>query len=141
VIDVSIKENKVISRRWIEEIWQKAASIDELLSEDFSFNYASSGTEPNRETYEDFVKIYLERFPDIKFSVEDVVSEGDKVAVYWKGEGTHKGEFWGVAPTGKKVKVAGISILQIKNGKIVKEWGYQNNLDFMQQLGAIPQQQ
>jgi steroid delta-isomerase-like uncharacterized protein len=135
---VGIEENKIVGRRWIEEVWQKGSSLDELIDENFSFDYPSM--EHDRQTYMNFVKLYLESFPDLKFTVEDIVAERDKVAIHWKAQGTHKGEFWGVPPTGKKVIGRGISIIQIKNGKIVKEWGYQNNLEFMQQISPTQQQ-
>jgi predicted ester cyclase len=66
----------------------------------------------------------------------DLVAEGDKVAIRWSWRGIHKGEYMGIAPTGKQVTMTGISILRIVGGKIVEEWGESDNLGFMEQLGA-----
>ena len=80
-------------------------------------------------------------FPDIQFTTEDMVVEGNKAVVavvYWKGRGTHKGQFAGIAPTAKQATTAGISILHVTGGKIVEEMGYMNVMELMQELGAIP---
>lgn len=121
-------------RLWIEEVWQKAnfSVIDEIIAEDFFVNYREN---PNREVYKKKVKSYYVGFPDFKCTIDDMVAEGDKVVIRWTGVGTHKGEFWGVAPTGKKVKMKGASIIRIEEGKMVEEWGYMDVLDVMKQLG------
>lgn len=137
---MSVEENKALARRWMEEIWEKASStaMDELLAPDFVFNYSAPGVTPDREGYKQTVNGLFVSFPDVKWTTEDMVAEGDKVAVHWTGRGTHKGEFWRVAPTGKQVTMRGISIMRIEGGKIVKEVGYNNMLDVLEQLGAFP---
>jgi len=132
---MSISENKAIARRWSEEVWgqRNLAAIDELLAPDFTFNYASPGVASDREGYKQTVT--MAPFADTECPVEDMVAEGDKVAVRWTWRGTHRGEFMGVAPTGKRVTITGISILRIVGGKIVEEWGEMDNLGMMQQLG------
>jgi len=137
---MSIEENKAIARRWMEEVWSKGnlAAIDELLAADFVFNYAPPGVAPDREGYKQTVTILCAPFADIHSTIEDMVAEGDKVAVRWTWRGTHKGEFMGVAPTGKEVTITGISILRIVGGKLVEEWGEMNMLGMMQQLGVLP---
>ena len=77
-------------------------------------------------------------FPDLQWSTENMVVEGDKAAVHWKGQGTHKGQFWGIAPTGKQVTMAGISIIRVTRGKVAEDVAYMNTLEMMQELGAIP---
>lgn len=137
---MSIEQNKAIARHWMDEIWQNAseAVIDELLADNFVFNYASSGTNPDKKGYKQAVKRFHTRFPDVQLTTEDVVAEGDKVAVYWKGSATHKGKFWGIALRDKRVTMAGISIIQIFNGKILREVGYDDRLGLLQQIGAFP---
>ena len=137
---MSIEENKAVARRWMEEIWQKAspAAMDELLASNFVFNYASPGVKPDREGYKQSVNGFFVGFPDVQFTTEDMVAEGDKVAVHWTGRCTHKGEYMGVAPTGKQVTWRGISIIRIEGGKIVEEVGYMNMLELMGQLGVVP---
>lgn len=137
---MSIEQNKAIARRWVDEIWQNAseAAIDELLADNFVFNYPSPGANSDREGYKRAIREPRTSFPDIQFTTEDMVAEGDKVAVQWNGTATHKGEFFGIAPTGKRVTMAGISILQIVGGKIIREVGYMDTLDVLQQIGAFP---
>lgn len=137
---MSIEETKALANRWMKEIWQEAnpASMDELLAPAYFFNYAPPGVKPNREAYKQGINSFHAGFPDITFTTEDMIAEGDKVAVHWKGQGTHNGEFWGVPPTGRKVAVGGISIIRIEGSKIVEEWGYIDTLGLMQQLGAVP---
>jgi len=137
---MSIDENKAIARRWNDEVWSKGslAAVDELLAADFVFNYPTPGAAPDREGYKQTVTSLCAPFADIKCTTDDMVAEGDKVAVRWTWRGTHKGEFMGIAPTGKEVTVTGICILHIVGGKIVEDWGQMDNLGMMQQLGVFP---
>jgi len=77
-------------------------------------------------------------FPDVRLTIEDMVAEGDKVAVRWAWSGTHRGEYMGIAPTGKEVTYTGITIHRITGGKIVESWDEVDNLGLMQQLGVAP---
>jgi steroid delta-isomerase-like uncharacterized protein len=135
---MSIEENKALARRWNEELWSKGnlAAVNELLATNFVFNYPSPGVAHDREGYKQTVT--MPSFANIQSVIEDMVAEEDKVAVRWTWRGTHKGEYMGVAPTGKQVTITGISILRIVGGKIVEEWGEMDNLGMMQQLGAKP---
>jgi len=137
---MSTEENKAIARRWVEEIWDKGsvAAMDELLAANFVFNYAAPGGASDREGYERTVTMYHTVSPDMHYAVDDIVTEGDKVAVRWTGQGTHKGDLMGIAPTGKQVTITGISILRIAGGKIVEEWGEMNLLGALQELGTFP---
>ena len=136
---MTTEENKAIARRWNEEIWSKVnlAAIDELLATNFVFNYPIPGATPDREGYKQTVTEMFGPLADVYSTSEDTVAEGDKVAVRWTWRGTHnKGEYMGVAPTGKQATVTGISILRIVGGKIVEEWGEMDMLGMMQQIGA-----
>jgi steroid delta-isomerase-like uncharacterized protein len=136
---MSVEENKAIVRRWNDQIWsnRSLAAIDELLATDFVWYYPPPGVAPDREGYKKQV-VTLAAFADVQCTVEDMVAEEDKVAIRWIWRGTHKGEYMGVAPTGKQVTITGISILRIVGGKIVEEWGESDMLGFMQQLGVVP---
>lgn len=141
---MSTEENKAIARRWNEEVWNKGnlAAIDELFITDFVFNYPPPGAAPDREGYKQFLTRNFATWADIHCTIEDMVAEGDKVAVRWTWTGTHKGEFelMGIAPTGKQVTMTGISIMHIVGGKIAKEWTEEDMLGMMQQLGVFPPQ-
>jgi steroid delta-isomerase-like uncharacterized protein len=135
---MSTEENKAIARRWNDEIWSKGnfAAVDELFSSDFAWHYAPPGMAPDREGYRQYQSESLSPFADMSCTVEDIIAEGDKVAVRWNWRGTHKGDYMGIAPTGKQVTMTGITILRITVGKIVEEWMEADNLGFMEQLGA-----
>jgi predicted ester cyclase len=139
---MATEENKAIARRWGEEVWGKGsqAAIDELLAANFVFNYPLPGATPDLKGYKQTVTMMLGPFADIQSTMEDMVAEGDKVAVRWSYRFKHTGEFMGIAPTGKQVTITGISILRIAGGKIVEEWGEMNNLGMLQQMGVIPAQ-
>ena len=137
---MTVEENKDIARRWNDEVYDKGnlAALDELFATNFVWHYAPPGVAPNREGYkQENVTNVRAAFTDIQCTVEDMVSEGEKVAVRWAWRGTHTGEFWGSVPTGKQATMSGISILRIVGGKIVEEWSESDNLGFMQQLGMF----
>lgn len=77
-------------------------------------------------------------FPDGRWELEDLVAEGDKVAVRDTFHGTHQGVFLGVPPTGRQVTMGGIHIFALAEGQIVDHWNQRDQLGLMQQLGAIP---
>ncbi len=136
---MSTEENKAIARRWNDEIYDKGSlvAIDELFATNFVWHYAPPGVAPDREGYkQENVTNLGASFADVHCTIEDMVAEGDKVAVRWSWRGTHKGEYMGIAPTGKQVTITGIEILHIVGGKIVEEWSESDWLGFMQQLGA-----
>src|SRR5215217_3620831 len=83
----------------------------------------------------------LSAFPDLSFSVEDVIAEGDKVVVRWTVRGTHEGETEAFgSPTGNQLEQEGITIHRIEEDKIVEEWERYDFLSFLQQLGLVPEQ-
>lgn len=95
---------------------------------------ALRGPEVMRRTAE----MYRAAFPDVRLTVDEVIDGGDKVAVRWHAEGTHRGELEGLAPTGSRVSVTGISIDHWQDGKIVESWTQWDNLGLGRQLGAAP---
>ena len=80
----------------------------------------------------------INAFPDFHHKLEDVVVEGNKVAVRFTITCTHRGEFQGIPPTGKQVSIGGMDFLTIVDGKITEEWVSVDMMGWMQQLGAIP---
>ncbi|MBA7613336.1 hypothetical protein ES703_20583 [subsurface metagenome] len=135
---MSVEENKAIARRWNDEIWNKGniAAIDELMAANFLWLNAPPGAPSGLEGFKRFQAESLGAFADMNCTIEDMVAEGDKVAVRWAWSGSHTGEYMGIAPTGKRVTMTGVSIIHIVGGKIVEEWDESDNLGFMTQLGA-----
>jgi steroid delta-isomerase-like uncharacterized protein len=77
-------------------------------------------------------------FPDGRFTVEDLLADGEKVVSRFTATGTHKNDFMGIPATGKAITVTGIDILQFADGKAVEHWGEIDGLGMMQQLGVLP---
>ena len=90
------------------------------------------------EEYKQRVSSVRNAFPDIHFTVDDVIAEGDKVVHRWTLVATHKKEFRGIQPTGKKVTIWAIGIERIVDGKFVETWERYDTLGMMRQLGVIP---
>jgi predicted ester cyclase len=82
--------------------------------------------------------MYRTACPDLQCTVEEVMAEGDKVALRWVSRGTHQGDLMGIAPTGKQVTFRGIQMQRISQGKIEEEWAGFNTLGVLQEIGAVP---
>jgi predicted ester cyclase len=134
---MSVEENKALVRCLLDEIWNKVnpSVVERLCSVNFTFNYAAlSGVSNDLEGYKQMVTIWHSGVSGIRLTLEDVIAEGNKVAVHWEASCTHTGEFLGVPPTGKKLTMVGISIFYTKDGKIIREWGEMDVTGLMQQL-------
>jgi steroid delta-isomerase-like uncharacterized protein len=134
-------DNKSLVRRLYEEVWnmRKLEVARELISPSHGvqlMDAADSGIGP--EAYARIVTEFVRAFPDLKFTVLDIIAENDKVVAFWNISGTHQGEFRQIAPTGKKMSVDGITISQLANGKIMDSYVSWDMWGMMRQLGAVP---
>ena len=77
-------------------------------------------------------------FPDLRYTVNDLMAEDDKVLVRWTWRCTHQGDFNGIAPTGKEITLTGMALHRIARGKCVERWVELNLFRLFQQLGAVP---
>jgi len=138
---MSVEENKAIVHRFMEEVVRKGnlVSANEIFAADFVYHPPPSGL-PTRgpEAIIQRVTTIRTAFPDIQYTVEDEIAEGDKVVHRLTGRGTHRGEFLGIPPTGKQVTWTVMAIYRIADGKIAERWLNVDDLGIMQQLGAIP---
>ena len=135
---MSIEENKANVRRGFEAVNQKNLTVfDDLLTPDVVFHSAST-TMRGLEAYKQFLSMLFTAFPDLQFTIEDMIAEGDTVVVRYSTRGTHQGPFRGIAPTGKQVSGTGMFIDRIVNGKAVEQWFNGDDLGLLQQLGVIP---
>ena len=89
------------------------------------------------ETIKQALKLFYKGFPDAHFAIEDIVAERDRVWVRETETGTHKGQYLGISPTGKKITITTVSIYRIVDGKIAEAWHVYDNLDFYKQLSII----
>jgi predicted ester cyclase len=125
----------------MEEVFNRGniSLIDELFAPDFvEHEELPPGIPAGREAVKHFSTMFRSAFPDLKAAMDDMIAEGDKVVARGTWSGTHKGEFMGIAPTGKSVSFGVIDIVRIAGGKFVEHWGQIDNLGMMQQLGVIP---
>lgn len=138
------EENKALIRRWVEEVVnaRNLTVADEIMAPDYAFYVATRPTPMDREGHKRLVATFLDAFPDLRRNIEELVGEGDKVVERWAVTGTHQGEFQGLAPTGRSISYAGITIWRIGRGKIIENRTIQDFMGLMQQLGAdhIPTQ-
>jgi C-1 hydroxylase len=132
---MSLEENKAIILSLYEADNKKDLTIlDEVISPEFSDpTFQLKGP----EGYKQFEIAFFKGFPDWIETIEDIIAEEDKVWVRFTGTGTHKGEWRGLASTGKKVTFRGVQIWRLVNGKVVSKDSILDLLDALKQLGVI----
>ena len=133
--------NKQISRRIFEEVWnnKKVDVVDELMAENYVHHDPQSTIPGGVNGYKEFVHYYLHAFPDLRFTLEDEISEGDTVVTRWTVTGTHQGDLNGLASTGKGISVTGMTMARVRNGRVVESWSNWDTLGMVQQLGGSPE--
>jgi len=136
---MSAEENKALVRRFVEEFWNQGnpAAADELMASDAEI-HMPTGEMVDLDGLKSFAGTFRESFPDWHSTFEELIAEGDRVAERWTGRGTHRGELWGIAPTGRRVEGPGSVFYRIADGKIVEFRGQFDMMGMMQQLGAMP---
>lgn len=126
------------------DVWDQIVNEGKLeLFNDSNFTpdiviHASPEDIVGLQAVSDFYANYLTGFSDITFTVKDCFGQGDKIVKHWVFEGTHTGDFFGIAPTGKEVKIDGVTLVRMEGDRIAEEQDFFDNLEFMQQLGLIP---
>ena len=141
---MSIKQNKELIRQYCidyNQLGADVAKIRPLHERYFPAGFVVHSLERgdrNREQSIEFQVSRVSAFPDMKVTIDDMVAEGDKVAVKYTSLGTHKATFVGIPATGKQIVGKGVEIYRISAGKIAEIWVFPDSLGMMTQLGAIP---
>jgi predicted ester cyclase len=137
---MSTEDNKAVVRRFYDEVMnqRKRAVLDEVFDLNVVDHFAPPGTPGGLEGARQTLGMFLSAFPDLHFTVEDLIAEGDKVVARATMSGTQQGAFMGIPPTGKHVTIRGIEINRFVGGKSVEHWVEMDTLGMMQQLGVIP---
>ena len=127
---MSVVENKALVQRYLEQVWNNGVVelLDELYDPNFSGGYGGiSG-------FKTAITSYRSSFPDLHFTIEDMVAEDERIAFRWTARGTHQADFAGIAATGKPITVAGITIMRIVDGKIIDDRSETTNHTLAAQL-------
>ena len=118
----------------------KLAILEELLTPDSITHLQTSGFPNNRTGFKQLIASLRLAFPDLHCTVEDEISEGEKLASHWTMRGTHKGFFMGSQPTGRLINVQGLIFAHTADGRIVEGWILIDQMGMLQQLGMVPPQ-
>lgn len=139
---MSSETNKTLSRRFFEEVFGNGELnvLDEIFVRDHVNDGpgAIPGQPTGPEDTKKLVTVYRTAFPEVHFTIDEQIAEGDKVVTRWTGRGTHQRELMGIPATGNSATVSGITVDRILNGKIAESWGIFDQFGMFQQLGVIP---
>jgi steroid delta-isomerase-like uncharacterized protein len=139
---MSTKENKELVRQIIKEwnavngdVAKMHALYDKYYAPGFIYHDVSAGDMNREQTIQDMAT-YLSAFPDVNYTIDDILAEGDKTVIRCTIRATHKGTFMGIPATGKRIVIKGVEIDKIVGGKIVEAWGLDDSHRMMPQLGV-----
>jgi steroid delta-isomerase-like uncharacterized protein len=139
-----VNQNKALAAQAVAAQCSSAAvavanrAVDDLFSPNFVIHNAFPGHASNAAGTKQWNAEVHAAFPDYSVKIDDQIAEGDKVVTRWTAQGTHKGQFQGIAPTGKHVSITGTTINRYVNGKIAEAWVQMDTLGLMRQLGVSP---
>jgi steroid delta-isomerase-like uncharacterized protein len=135
----ALERNKALVRRFIDEIFLKRdfSAVDELLTEDFT-PHTWGPMPPGRDGLKEAIGRVSAGVSDARMTVEDVIAEGDRVAVRLTSSATHTGEFMGMPPSGERYEIGEIHIFRVTDGRVAEHWHQADFLGMMRQLGAMP---
>ena len=131
---------KELAQRWYSEVMSqgKAEVIDELCAPDFVDHNPLPGTTADLAGLKDFVAQIRAAFPDMQMSADDMIAEGDQLAVRSTLRGTHQGDFMGIPATGKQVEVSNYDFVRFENDQAAEHWGVIDSAALMEQIGVVP---
>jgi steroid delta-isomerase-like uncharacterized protein len=135
------QDRRTLARRYFEEVWNqgKVDVLDELLAPDYINHTPSVGRPPKGpDGLKPIVLAIRRAFPDLHFTIEDVIATPGTVVIRTTMTGTHEGDLFGIPPTRRKVSVMQLQVERIKDGRIVEHWRVTDELSLMRQLGVVP---
>ena len=136
---MSTDENRAVVRRYYQEVLEggNIQLLEEMAIPNYDEHDPIPGQSNGLEGLKQRVEMLRSAFQP-RFTLEDMIAEGDKVVVRWTNRGTHVGEFMGIPPTGKSFSIAGIDIHRLSGGKMAEHWHVVDQFGQLQQLGVIP---
>jgi steroid delta-isomerase-like uncharacterized protein len=134
------EENKAAFRRTYEEIFNQGsfAAADELIAPDYVDHEEHPGNVPGPDAVRTVAAMLRTAFPDLHFTIEELITEGDLVAGRLTMRGTHDGPLMGLPATGRQVQQAHMHFVRFRDGKAVEHWGVRDDVGLMRQLGLMP---
>ena len=135
------EQNKMLVRRFLDQVYNNARPevIDELLADDYVDHSAPPGQAPGAAGTRQVYDLYRTAFPDLCVEIHDLVAEDDLVVVRARFAGTSRGPLMGAPPTGKRVQIASMVIVRLRDGQFVERWEQMDLLGLMLQLGVVSQ--
>jgi steroid delta-isomerase-like uncharacterized protein len=133
----TLEQNKAIVTDFIHALFTKGDldAVERYLTEDFVNHDPVFGGDAGRPGFRDIGQLIRTGFPDWRSDTHLLVGEGDVVVEHFTASGTHRGELFGAAPTGRTVSLPGINIWRVRDGRITERWGRLDDLGFLGQLG------
>ena len=135
------EENKAHFRRTYEEVLNEGdvSIVDELIAPDFFNHEAPPGRNRGPESVRWLATMLRTAFPNLHFTIEELVAEGDTVVGRLTMSGTHEGPLMGMPPTGRSMRQDHMHFVRFRDGKAIEHWGVRDDLGMMRQLGVIPE--
>ena len=130
-------DNKTIYRRLIN-VWNTGefSRTDEWLADDYTSHQRLAGQPEGREGFHRAAQWFRTVFSEFVFTIDFMVSEGDRLVGRWSGQGTHAGDFLGIAATGKVIHLTGFDALRIAHGLVVEVWHQEDMVGLLRQMGV-----
>ena len=141
---MNVEENKAIARRFINELWnqRKYEVADEIFSEEFVTETISHHPVPwegkGPESMKHHIQHWLVSVPDLQFHINNLIADENQIVIHWNATGTSEQPFMGIPATGKPIKLLGVTISLVENGKIALNQTILDTLGFLQQLEVLP---
>jgi steroid delta-isomerase-like uncharacterized protein len=131
---------KRLNEQFYEQVFKRrdVSAIDNLLTDDFVEHTPAPGQATTKQGAKDFIAQMLQAFPDLDYSIDSQIAEGDTVSAVTTMTGTHRGDFMGVPATGKKIKVQFLDTGRVRGNKFSEHWGLVDVPSMMSQLGVAP---
>jgi predicted ester cyclase len=132
------ESSKAVCRRLIDEVVNQGnlTAVDELVSPSYVYHGPGGLELRGIDGFKQLVTLYRTAYPDLRITIDDIVAEGETVAMRWTGRGTHLGDLSGIAPTARPATVTGIVFSRVVGGKIVEDFESFDELGMLRQLGV-----